>query len=110
MLIHASKVQKDKGTAVLLIRVLLVFVNPHVEQYLCKNLQFMLFHAHLVSPSACISLKSDNYGLADHYMDTCPNKNKTEPWSNFMKHSGYEKLLQNKKASKGWEYLLYVYI
>lgn len=79
MLIHASKLQKDKGTAVLLIRVLLVFVNPHVEQYLCKNLQFMLFHAHLVSPSACISLKSDNYGLADHYMDTCPNKNKTEP-------------------------------
>lgn len=34
----------------------------------------MLFHAQLVvSPSACISLKSDGYGLASHYGDTCLN-------------------------------------
>lgn len=97
---------------------------------MCKNLQLTLFHAHLVvSLSAYISLKSDNYGLANHYMNTYPNTNKSHEAisygfsvrvtvqflvsnsaSEMFKHSGCEKLLQNKKAGKGWEWLLYVYI
>lgn len=86
---------------------------------MCKNLQVRLFHAHLVvSLSAFISLKSDNYGLAIHYIDTCPNKNKTEPQRNFIwilyislpnfklclrnfKHRICEKLFQNNKERVG---------
>lgn len=68
------------GTAVLLIGVL-AFFNPHLEEYLCAKIcSFCFFCAHLVvSLSASISLKSGNYGLANHYMDTCPSKNKTVP-------------------------------
>ena len=61
-----------------LLCVLLVFFSPHLEEYLCAKICNLCFSVPTwwVGLSACISLQSDNYGLANHYVDTCPSKNK----------------------------------
>lgn len=84
----------------------------------------MLFHAQLVvSLSAYISFKSDNYGLLIATWTLVPiktNQNHTAILYGLslrvtvqflvltcalkiVKHCGCKKLLQNTKASKGWE-------
>lgn len=92
-----------------------------------KNLQLLLFHAHLV---VCLSSKvtimdsltimwtlvpikpehrhdviSCGFSLPVTVQFLVPNCA-----SEMFKHCGCEKLLQNKKANQGWERLLYIYI
>lgn len=132
LLKHAYKAQQGMATAVLLSGVLLVFFNPHLKEDLCAKICNLCFSVPtwwlaflprfpsrvtimvlliitwtLVPTKTERSHEAISYGFSLHVTVQFLVSNCA---SEMSKHSGCEKLLQNKKASKGWEWLLYGYI